>query len=388
MVHALGLLTGFRGMLNFRSCCIVKSLVPSTQQHRFLFDKQYRFHNSSSKQQTPLLAEFPEKSYNELQNFALENPTEFWSALARSRLHWRRDFDTTQNCDFSRGEIKWFEGGKINICENMLDRHAAADPDRVALLWEKDEPDEGPEVVTYKQLLQLTNKIANGLKNRLGVKKGDRVCLYLPNSPVAVACMLACARIGAVHSVIFAGFSAKSIATRVNDAAATVVITGNEGRRGGKSIPLKHNVEEALKECPSVRHTVVYRRTETPYDDKPGDIMLDELMASQSDECQPEILDAEDPLFILYTSGSTGKPKGLLHTQAGYALFASVTHQQVFDYKVGEVHGCVADIGWVTGHTYIVYGPLLNGATTVLFESTPTYPDPGRYWHTGKLHYL
>ncbi|XP_014817857.1 PREDICTED: acetyl-coenzyme A synthetase 2-like, mitochondrial [Calidris pugnax] len=261
---------------------------------------------------------------------------------------------------------------------NCLDRHVEKSPDRVALIWERDEP--GTAVyVTYRELLDLTCRLANTLK-KYGIQKGDKVAIYMSVSPLSVAAMLACARIGAVHTVIFAGFSAESLAGRINDSGCKAVITYNQGVRGGRIIELKTTVDEAVKSCPSIKHVFVAQRTDNEVQMGDRDVSLEEEMAKAASVCAPESMDSEDVLFMLYTSGSTGKPKGIVHTQAGYLLYAAVTHKYVFDYQQGDVFGCVADIGWITGHSYVVYGPLCNGATSVLFESTPVYPDPGRYW--------
>uniref|UniRef100_A0A8C3FZ45 Acetyl-coenzyme A synthetase n=2 Tax=Chrysemys picta bellii TaxID=8478 RepID=A0A8C3FZ45_CHRPI len=263
---------------------------------------------------------------------------------------------------------------------NCLDQHVHQAPDRVALIWEKDEP--GTEVkITYRELLDMTCRLANTLK-KYGVQKGDRVAIYMPVTPLAVAAMLACARIGAIHTVVFAGFSAESLAGRIIDSGCKAVITYNQGVRGGRVVELKKTVDEAVKNCPSVKHVFVAQRTDSTVHMGNRDIPLEEEMAKEAPVCAPESMDSEDMLFMLYTSGSTGKPKGIVHTQAGYLLYAAVTHKHVFDYQQGDVFGCVADIGWITGHSYVVYGPLCNGGTSVLFESTPLYPDPGRYWET------
>ncbi|NWY55550.1 ACS2L synthetase, partial [Chionis minor] len=264
------------------------------------------------------------------------------------------------------------------LAVNCLDRHVEKSPNRVALIWERDEP--GTAVhVTYRELLDLTCRLANTLK-KYGIQKGDKVAIYMPVSPLSVAAMLACARIGAVHTVVFAGFSAESLAGRIMDSGCKAVITYNQGVRGGRIIELKTTVDEAVKNCPSVKHVFVAQRTDSKVQMTDRDVPLEEEMAKAASECAPESMDSEDMLFMLYTSGSTGKPKGIVHTQAGYLLYAAVTHKYVFDYQQGDVFGCVADIGWITGHSYVVYGPLCNGATSVLFESTPVYPDPGRYW--------
>ncbi|XP_060548545.1 acetyl-coenzyme A synthetase 2-like, mitochondrial isoform X2 [Pantherophis guttatus] len=263
---------------------------------------------------------------------------------------------------------------------NCLDRHVQHTPDKVALIWEKDEPGT-EEKITYRELLDMTCRLANTLK-RNGIKKGDRVAIYMSVSPMAVAAMLACARIGAVHTVVFAGFSAESLAGRINDAKCKAVITCNQGIRGGRILELKKTVDEAVKNCPSVKCVFVAQRTDNKIHTCSHDILLEEEMAKEALVCPSEIMDSEDMLFMLYTSGSTGKPKGIVHTQAGYLLYAAITHKHVFGLKQDDIFGCVADIGWITGHSYVVYGPLCNGSTTVLFESTPVYPDPGRYWET------
>nr|XP_006822135.1 PREDICTED: acetyl-coenzyme A synthetase 2-like, mitochondrial-like [Saccoglossus kowalevskii] len=282
------------------------------------------------------------------------------------------------NCDFTKGKIAWFQGGQLNVTVNCVDRHKDRTPDKIALIWEKDEPNMH-ETLTYKELYELMNQFANVLKNH-GVLKGDRVCIYMPVSPLSVAAMLACARIGAVHSVVFAGFSAEALGSRIRAASSEVVITTDQGVRGGKIIDLKKTVDAAVASCPTVKKVFVTQRTGAEVPMGELDIPVEAELAGQPTECNPEIMDSEDMLFMLYTSGSTGQPKGLVHTQAGYLLYAGFTHQTVFDYQKDDIFACVADIGWITGHSYVVYGPLFNGATTVLFESIPTYPDPGRYW--------
>lgn len=282
--------------------------------------------------------------------------------------------------DFDKHVFRWFPDGQLNVSVNCVDRHARLHPDRVALLWEQDEPGQ-TQKVTYRELQELVCRLANVLRES-GVGRGDRVAIYLPVSPLAVAAMLACARIGAVHSVVFAGFSADALASRIQDAGAETVITADQSVRGGKTIHLKKVVDAAVAKCPSVRHVFVGTRTGAEVHMGAKDVHLDQAMRAASPECAPAVQDAEDLLFLLYTSGSTGSPKGVAHSSAGYLLYAAVTHKHVFDYQDGDVFGCVADIGWITGHSYVVYGPLANGATTVLFESTPNYPDPGRYWDT------
>uniref|UniRef100_A0A8C6SA76 Propionate--CoA ligase n=1 Tax=Neogobius melanostomus TaxID=47308 RepID=A0A8C6SA76_9GOBI len=287
-----------------------------------------------------------------LQEFSHAHSDSFWAAMANHRLTWTSAYDTVQDCDLRRGKVKWFVGGKLNVSVNCLDRHVLTCPDRVALIWERDEP--GAEVkVTYRELLEMTCRLGNLLRRR-GVKKGDCVTIYISDA----------------------------LAERIRDANSSTVITVNQGVRGGKMIDLKKTVDAAVDTCPNVRQVFVAMRTETPVVMKDRDVAMEEEMAHEEAVCEPAAMDSEDVLFMLYTSGSTGKPKGLVHTQAGYLLYASLTHKYVFDYHDGDVFGCVADIGWITGHSYCVYGPLANGATTVLFESTPIYPDPGRYWET------
>uniref|UniRef100_A0A8C7JAG7 Propionate--CoA ligase n=1 Tax=Oncorhynchus kisutch TaxID=8019 RepID=A0A8C7JAG7_ONCKI len=313
-----------------------------------------------------------------LYKFSVNESDRFWGAVARQRLSWISPFHTVQNCDFSQGKIKWFEGGKLNVSVNCLDRHVQTCPERVALIWERDEP--GTEVkITYRQLLELTCRLGNLLK-RQGVRRGDCVTIYMPPCPLAMASMLACARIGAAHNVVFAGFSSEALADRIRDAQSSTVITVNQGVRGGKVVDLKRTVDQAVQNCPTVQQVLVAMRTENTVPMTDRDVPLEEEMMKEDVVCEPVAMDSEDVLFLLYTSGSTGKPKGLVHTQAGYLLYTSLTHRYVFNYHDGDVFGCVADIGWITGHSYIVYGPLCNGGTTVLFESTPVYPNPGRYW--------
>ncbi|XP_071963736.1 acetyl-coenzyme A synthetase 2-like, mitochondrial isoform X1 [Antedon mediterranea] len=319
------------------------------------------------------------KSHRDLYEFSLKEPDIFWGTMAKSRLKWEKDFDQVMDCDMNKGKATWFLGGQLNVSVNCVDRHKNVNPEKTALIWEKDEPGD-QQLVSYKELYNMTNQMGNMLK-RNDVKKGDRVTIYMPVSPHAVAAMLACTRIGAIHSVVFAGFSAEALGSRIRDAGAETVITTDQGVRGGKIIELKRTVDEAVDKCPTVKRVFVSKRTGA--EDVPMssiDISLEEAMSSESTECTPEVMSSEDLLFMLYTSGSTGAPKGLAHTQAGYLLYTSLTHQTIFDYQPGDVYACVADIGWITGHSYVVYGPLANGATTVLFESVPTYPDPGRYW--------
>lgn len=320
----------------------------------------------------------PPGSYQERIKLAAREPAAFWGPLARDALVWDTPYHTVSDCDFRSGRISWFLGGQLNVSVNCLDQHVQKSPESIALIWERDEP--GTEVkITYRELLETTCRLANTLK-RYGVRRGDRVAIYMPVSPLAVAAMLACARIGAIHNVIFAGFSVGSLAGRINDAQCKVVITFNQGLRGGRVVQLKKIVDEAIKICPSVQHVLVAHRTDNKVHMGDLDVSLEQEMAKEEPVCAPESMGSEDTLFLLYTSGSTGKPKGLVHTQAGYLLYAALTHRLVFDYRPGDVFGCVADIGWITGHSYVVYGPLCNGATSVLFESTPVYPNAGRYW--------
>jgi len=325
-------------------------------------------------------AHIDNERYLEMYQHSVEDPEGFWREQGQ-RIDWFSPYSKVKNTSFKPGDItiKWFEDGTLNACYNCVDRHLAERGDKTAIIWEGDDPSVSEEI-SYKQLHAEVSRFANGLK-KLGVSKGDRVAIYMPMVPEAAYAMLACARIGAVHTVIFGGFSPNAIADRVNDCGVKVVITADEGRRGGKTTPLKANVDEALKDnrCPSVEHVVVAKVTHgnVAFDDQ-RDVWWDQLVKDVATECQPEVMNAEDPLFILYTSGSTGKPKGVLHTTGGYMVWASMTHEYVFDYHEDDVYWCAADVGWITGHTYIVYGPLANGATTLVFEGLPTYPGVGR----------
>jgi len=320
----------------------------------------------------------PEK-YRSMYEQSISDPTAFWGEQGK-RLLWDKPYTKVKNTSFTGDvSIKWFEDGALNVSVNCLDRHLATRGDQTAILWEGDDPNES-KAITYREAHEQTCRLANLLKAR-GVKKGDRVTIYLPMIPEAAFAMLACARIGAIHSVVFGGFSPDSLINRLQDCESTVLITADEGLRGGKKVPLKANADEALKQCPTVHTAIVVRRTGGAVAwDGARDVWWHEGLASVSADCPPVSMNAEDPLFLLYTSGSTGKPKGVLHTSAGYLLYASMTHQYVFDYQDGDVYWCTADVGWVTGHTYIVYGPLANGATTLMFEGIPTWPDAGRFW--------
>ena len=326
-----------------------------------------------------------EARYQEMYRRSIESPEEFWSQQAEKYLTYSKKWDRVMDYDYVNGAIAWFSGAKLNATVNCIDRHLETRGDQTAIIWEGDDPSE-QQHISYKELHENVCRFANLLKSR-GVGKGDRVSIYMPMIPEAAVAMLGCARIGAVHSVVFGGFSPDSLRDRILDSDCRVVVTADEGPRGGRPVPLKANVEAALAECPDVHTTVIVRRTgaEVPGDAK-RDIWYHEGMASASPDCEPEEMDAEDPLFILYTSGSTGKPKGVLHTTAGYQLYAAMTHQLVFDYKDGEVYWCTADVGWITGHSYIVYGPLANGATTLMFEGVPTYPDGSRFWNIVDKH--
>lgn len=319
------------------------------------------------------------KTHEDLYRFSIEHSDQFWAPLARSYLHWDKPFDTVSDCDMTRGQIRWFLGGKLNASVNCLDRHLLSNGDKVALIWEKDEPGT-QQKVTYKQLHEQVCRIANLLLSH-GVGVGDCVAIYMPNSPIAAAVMLACTRIGAIHSVVFAGFSADSLANRIQDAGAKVLFTCDQAVRGGKIIELKKIADQAVAQCPQVKTVFVAKRTGAPISQNATDICLEKAMSESSVECDPVSLSADHLMYILYTSGSTGKPKGLAHSLAGYLFYTMFAIKQVFDYKPErDVFACVADIGWITGHSYVVYGPLACGGTAVMFESTPTYPDPGRYW--------
>ncbi len=318
------------------------------------------------------------KEYDRLYRLSLDDPAHFWSQQAEA-ISWFHRWETVFDSDYEEVDFGWFLGGRLNACFNCVDRHLNERGDQVAIIWAKDEPGEY-EHITYRQLKHEVCRVANVLRHH-GVRRGDRVCVYLPMIPELAYTMLACARIGAVHSVVFGGFSSEAIRDRILDAGCKIVITANEGLRGGRRLPLKQTVDRAVEGLDLVKTVLVARRTDTDVAMEAGrDFWLDKECSKQRSTCTYEFMGAEDPLFILYTSGSTGQPKGVMHTTGGYMVYAATTHRLVFDYQDGEVYFCAADCGWITGHTYIVYGPLANGATTVLFESIPTYPDAGRYW--------
>ncbi len=326
------------------------------------------------------------EEYFQVYRKSVNDPELFWEEIAEEHFLWRKHWDNVFSWDFSIPEVKWFEGAKLNITENCLDRHLHIRGEKTAIIFEPNNPEEGTEYITYNQLHKRVCTFANVLKDE-GVKKGDRVCLYLPMIPELAIAVLACARIGAIHSVVFAGFSAAALATRINDCNARMVITSDGSYRGKKITDLKGIVDEALKECPNVETVLVAKRTNSEVKmKKKRDKWLDTLLVNAYADCSPEIMDAEDPLFILYTSGSTGKPKGMMHTSGGYMVYAGYSFKNVFNYTENDVYWCTADIGWITGHTYIVYGPLLNGATTIMFEGVPSYPDFGRFWQIIEKH--
>ncbi len=323
--------------------------------------------------------------YDEMYKKSIEDAETFWAEQATEFLTMNEPWDKVSTSDFANATANWFHGAKLNASYNCIDRHLKGRGDQTAIIWEGDEPDQDLEV-TYQGLHDAVCRLSNALKTR-GVKKGDRVCIYMPMIPEAAYAMLACARIGAIHSVVFGGFSPESIKDRILDSDCQTVITADEGVRGGRIIPLKSNVDTALNDCPNVHSVFVVNRTGAKTAWIEGrDVDYQEAVSRESPQCAPEIMDAEDPLFILYTSGSTGKPKGVMHTTAGYLLCAAMTHKYVFDYHDSEIYWCTADVGWVTGHSYIVYGPLANGAITLMFEGVPTYPDHSRFWQVVDKH--
>jgi len=325
------------------------------------------------------------ETYLAMYQRSIDEPESFWAEQAEEFLDWMQPWDKVMDYDYPKGEISWFEGGKLNVSVNCLDRHLATRGNQTAIIWEGDNPD-CDKKITYQELYEDVCKCANVLKS-LGVKKGDRVCIYLPMIAEAATVILACTRIGAVHSIVFAGFSAEALRDRIEDADCGYLICADEGLRGGKTVPIKINADKAANGCPNLKKVLVIKATGGNIDWHPErDVDYFAEMQQASSDCPPEVMDAEDPLFILYTSGSTGKPKGVLHTTGGYLLYAAMTHKYVFDYHDGDVYWCTADIGWVTGHSYIIYGPLCNGATTLMFEGVPTYPDASRFWQVIDKH--
>ena len=323
--------------------------------------------------------------YKDMYRQSLEEPDIFWTEQSDLFLSWEKAWDTLSVSDFQTAKASWFIGGKLNIAVNCIDRHLEKSANQTAIIWEGDEPD-NDEKVTYKELHEQVSKLGNVLRQR-GIKKGDRVCIYMPMIPEAAYAMLACARIGAVHSVVFGGFSPEALKDRILDSDCRLIITADEGVRGGKKIPLKANTDKALKNCPNVHSCIVVERTSSAIDwHESRDVNYQQAIDSVPANCKPEIMDSEDPLFILYTSGSTGKPKGVVHTTAGYLLMSAMTHKYTFDYKSGDIYWCTADVGWITGHSYIIYGPLCNGGTTLMFEGIPTYPDASRFWQVIDKH--
>ncbi|WJV23911.1 MULTISPECIES: acetate--CoA ligase [Pseudomonas] len=330
-------------------------------------------------------AQLSQDDYQRLYRESIEHPSTFWAEQATRFLDWSAPWQTVQRYDLKTGAASWFAGGQLNVSYNCIDRHLEKRGDQVAIIWEGDDPAESLQI-TYKKLHHYVCRLANVLKSR-GVKKGDRVCIYMPMIPEAAYAMLACTRIGAVHSVVFGGFSPDALRDRILDADCRTLITADEGVRGGKFVPLKNNVDKALQSCPNVSTVVVVERTQNPVNWVEGrDLWYHQALRGVEDDCPPQPMDAEDPLFILYTSGSTGKPKGVLHTTGGYLLQAAMTFKYVLDYREGEVFWCTADVGWVTGHSYIVYGPLANGATSLIFEGVPSYPSSSRFWEVIDKH--
>ncbi len=323
--------------------------------------------------------------YKTMYQRSIDEPEKFWGEKAEEFLTWEKKWSKVSDCDFSSAKINWFVDGKLNVTVNCIDRHLGERGDQTAIIWEGDEPSDDKQL-TYKELYEEVCRFSNALKSR-GVRKGDRVSIYMPMVPEAAIAMLACARIGAIHSVVFGGFSPDALKDRILDSECTVLITSDEGVRGGRAIPLKANADIALDHCPNVNTVFVIERTGGKISWVEGrDIWYHEAIAKEEPHCPAEVMDAEDPLFILYTSGSTGKPKGVLHTTGGYLLHAAMTHKYVFDYKSDDTYWCTADVGWVTGHSYIIYGPLANGAKTLMFEGVPTYPDASRMWQVIDKH--
>ena len=325
------------------------------------------------------------EQYREMHEHSIEDSDAFWAEQAETNIDWYKTWDAVSDIDYHRAHIRWFEGGKLNLSYNCIDRHLESRAEQTAIIWEGDDPSKS-EHISYQTLHDRVCQLANALRE-MGITKGDRVCLYMPMIPEATFAMLACARIGAIHSVVFGGFSPEALRGRINDSECKAVITADFGLRGLKAIPLKANVDEACKETPSVEKVLVCKVTGDDVDWQAGrDLWYDDEVNHQPTECEPEVMDSEDPLFILYTSGSTGTPKGVLHSTAGYLLYAQMTFKYVFDYQEGEVFWCTADVGWITGHSYLLYGPLANGATTLVYEGVPTYPDASRFWQVVDKH--
>jgi acetyl-CoA synthetase len=324
-------------------------------------------------------------NYQQMYRESVEKPDSFWASQAAEFLMWDSPWTIVSSYDFAKGEAEWFKDGKLNVTTNCIDRHLRDRADQTAIIWEGDDPSEDKNI-SYQELHDHVSKMGNVLRQR-GVEKGDRVCIYMPMIPEAAYAMLACARVGAVHSVVFGGFSPDALKDRILDSDCQIVITADEGYRGGKTIPLKANVDKALEHCPDVHTCLVIERTGGVIGWKePRDIWHHLAIEEVAAECEPEVMDSEDPLFILYTSGSTGKPKGVLHTTAGYLLMAAMSHKYTFDYKDGDIYWCTADVGWITGHSYILYGPLCNGGISLMFEGVPTYPDASRFWQVIDKH--
>lgn len=323
--------------------------------------------------------------YQQVYQESVQHPEKFWADVA-SDFVWRKKWDKVLDWDFHKPEVKWFIGGKMNITENCLDRHLPVRANQTALIWEPNDPQEEYRSITYQELHDEVCRVANMLKNH-GVKKGDRVCIYMPMIPEVAFAMLGCARIGAVHSVVFAGFSSGSLVDRINDAGCKLVLTSDGSFRGDKKIDLKSIIDEALLKCPSVEKTIVFKRSGSSVKMKTGrDFWWHDEIKNAANTCEPEVMDSEDLLFILYTSGSTGKPKGMVHTCGGYMVYTSYTFQTAFQYQPGQIYWCTADVGWITGHSYILYGPLASGATSLMFEGIPSWPDMGRFWHVAEKH--
>ena len=326
------------------------------------------------------------EEYYKVYRKSIREPELFWEEIAEEHFNWYKKWDKVLSWDFKKPEVKWFDGAKLNITENCIDRHLRTRGNKTAIIFEPNNPDEEALHITYKELYERVNRLANVLTNK-GIKKGDRVCIYLPMIPELAVSVLACARIGAIHSVVFAGFSATALATRINDSGCKMVLTSDGSYRGNKTIDLKGIVDEALTKCPEVNSVLVVKRIHSEITMLAGrDNWLQPLLNEASATYEPEIMNAEDPLFILYTSGSTGNPKGMVHTTAGYMVYTAYTFKNVFNYKEEDIYWCTADIGWITGHSYIIYGPLANGATTVMFEGVPSYPDYGRFWEIVEKH--